>query len=73
MRLGALNPEEPFSGSTTLTTISENSEKVNEVIASSRQQYAIKHVEKKQEQYRGGYVPKQKVYKSKRRPGNILP
>jgi len=46
MRLGALNPEEPFSGNTTLTTIGENSERVNEVIASSREHYAIKYVEK---------------------------
>ena len=73
MRLGALNPEEPFSGNTTLTTIGENSERVNEVIASSREHYAIKYVEKKQVQYRGGYVAKKKFYKSKRKSSNILP
>ena len=73
MRLGALNPEEPFSGNTTLTTISEDRSRVDEVIASSRKKYAIKYVEKRQEQYRGGYVAKKKTYKSKTKSGNILP
>ena len=73
MRLGALNPEEPFSGTTTLTTIGENSERVNEVIASSRERYAIKYVEKKTENYREGYVAKKKPYKSKRKSSGILP
>ncbi len=73
MRLGALNPEEPFSGTTILTTIGENPGRVDEVIASSRELYAIKYVEKKQEQYRSGYMAKKKVYKSKRIFSNILP
>jgi hypothetical protein len=73
MRLGALNPEEPFSGTTTLTTVGENSERVDEVITSSRARYAIKYVEKKTENYRGGYIAKKKPYKSKRKSGNILP
>ena len=73
MRLGALNPEEPFSGKTMLTTISEDRSRVDEVVKSSREKYAIKYVEKKQEQYRDKYVAKKKVYKSKRKSGNILP
>jgi len=73
MRLGALNPEEPFSGETTLTTISRDSSRVNEVIKSSREKYAIKYVEKKTENYRGGYVAKKKIDKPKRKSGSILP
>ncbi len=53
--------------------IDENSDRVNEVIANSREHYAIKYVKKKQEQYRGGCVAKKKVYKLKRKSGNILP
>jgi len=45
MRLGALNPEEPFSGETILTEINENDIRVNETIDSSRRQYAIKYEE----------------------------
>ncbi len=73
MRLGALNPEEPFSGKTTLTTISEDRSRVNEVIENSRGKYATKYVEKKQDQYRNEYAPNKKTYKSKRKSGNILP
>lgn len=47
MRLGALNPEEPFSGETTLTRIDDNDQRVREVIDSSREKFAIKYVELK--------------------------
>ncbi len=47
MRLGALNPEEPFSGETVLTKIRSNKQAVFEIIQSSRKQFAIRHVEPK--------------------------
>ncbi|MBU0570165.1 type IV secretion system DNA-binding domain-containing protein [Patescibacteria group bacterium] len=52
MRLGALNPEEPFSGETILIEIIEDKNRVDEIINSSRKQYAIKYVEKKEESLR---------------------
>lgn len=73
MRLGALSPEEPFSGTTTLTVISKNNEIANQVIASSREKYAIKYVEKKQENFRGDYSPKKKSSQPKRKSSNFLP
>jgi len=47
MRLGALNPEEPFSGETVLTKTTPNKQAVFEIIQSSRKQYSIKYVEPK--------------------------
>jgi hypothetical protein len=41
MRLGALNPEEPFSGVTTPVHIEYSQKKVNEIVESSRKLYAI--------------------------------
>lgn len=72
MRLGALNPEEPFSSTTTLTTIDKNPNRAEKVIAHSRKKYAINPVEKKQENYRGSYAVKKK-YKAKRKSSSILP
>ena len=45
MRLGAMNPEEPFSGITMPVTIDQNQEKANKVIESSRNLYAKKYIE----------------------------
>jgi hypothetical protein len=46
MRLGALNPEAPFSGITMPVDVKRNEELVNRVIDSSRDNYAIRYVEK---------------------------
>ncbi len=43
MRLGALNPEEPFSGITMPVEIAGNKKLVKKVVESSRQKYAIKY------------------------------
>lgn len=52
MRLGALNPEEPFSGITMPVDIPENETRVIEVIESSRSRYAMKYIPlKKQESF----------------------
>lgn len=48
MRLGALNPEEPFSGVTTPVNIEFSQNRVDEIIKSSRQLYTKKWVEEKQ-------------------------
>lgn len=57
MRLGALNPEEPFSGITMPVEIGENKEMVSAVVESSRSRYAMKYVPpKRQESYQ--YQPK---------------
>lgn len=44
MRLGALNPEEPFSGVTVPVHIEYSQNRVDEVIESSRKLYAIRYV-----------------------------
>jgi hypothetical protein len=44
MRLGALNPEEPFSGITLPVEAEENEELTSKVIDASRSKYAIKYV-----------------------------
>lgn len=43
MRLGALNPEEPFSGVTVPVEIVENNKRIQEVIDSSRSTYALQY------------------------------
>lgn len=43
MRLGALNPEEPFSGVTVPMKIEYSQNRVDEVIVSSRKLYAKKY------------------------------
>ncbi len=43
MRLGALNPQEPFSGVTIPVHIEYNQNRVNEIIESSRKLYAKKY------------------------------
>ncbi len=45
MRLGALNPEEPFSGMTVPVKIEHSQNRVDEVIESSRKLYAKKFIE----------------------------
>lgn len=45
MRLGAMNPEEPFSGVTVPVRIDYSRNRVNEVIASSQSLYAKKYAE----------------------------
>jgi len=47
MRLGALNPEEPFSGVTIPVQITYSQKRVDEVIESSRKLYAITYKETK--------------------------
>jgi hypothetical protein len=47
MRLGALNPEEPFSGITIPVDIDVNEKQVEEIIKSSRHLFAKKWVEEK--------------------------
>ncbi|MCB9826680.1 type IV secretion system DNA-binding domain-containing protein [Candidatus Nomurabacteria bacterium] len=46
MRLGALNPEEPFSGITTPLEVTRNKDIAKRVIESSRKNYAIRFQEK---------------------------
>ncbi|OQA43290.1 MAG: AAA-like domain protein [Parcubacteria group bacterium ADurb.Bin305] len=58
MRLGALNPEEPFSGVTVPVNIIDNYNKVNDVIESSRNLYAKKYIQ---------LTPKKIVVENKRR------
>jgi hypothetical protein len=43
MRIGALNPEETFSGVTTPVDIKENSLLINKIIESSRKRYAVEY------------------------------
>ena len=43
MRLGAMNPEEPFSGITVPVHIEYSQKRIDEVIESSRKQYAKKY------------------------------
>ncbi len=43
IRLGALNPEEPFSGVTIPVKIEENMQKANEVIEASRKNFAVEY------------------------------
>ena len=45
MRLGALNPEEPFSGITVPVDTKDNPQRAEEVIESSRKKFAIEYVE----------------------------
>ncbi len=75
MRLGALNPEAPFSGITMPVEIKQNKELVQKVVESSRKKYAIKYVEptKNQKSYR--YTPNiKKNTKLKENTGySILP
>ncbi len=74
MRLGALNPEEPFSGETVLTEINKDENRVKEVIESSRERYAIKFEEKgSEEQRRVGYKVKTRIKQPDRISQNALP
>jgi hypothetical protein len=47
MRLGALNPEEPFSGITMQVEIQDNKKRVAKVIQNSREYFALKYVTQK--------------------------
>ena len=70
MRLGALNPEEPFSGETVLTKIASNKQAVFEVIQSSRKLFAIKYAESTKIAMR---PPKKVLKKQRSRSATILP
>lgn len=59
MRLGAMNPEEPFSGITMPVIIDQNQEKANKVIESSRNLFATKYKESISNQNKKTIVPKQ--------------
>ena len=48
MKLGALEPEEPFSGKTLPITTKPDLELIEKLIASSRKKYAITYVKKQQ-------------------------
>ncbi len=45
MRLGALNPEEPFSGVTTPVSVQPSNSRTDEIVESSRKHYAKKYEE----------------------------
>lgn len=45
MRLGAMTPEEPFSGVTLPVSVTENSDRVNSIVEASRANYANKYAE----------------------------
>jgi len=66
MRLGALNPEEPFSGITVPVGVGENDDLVNKVVESSRNKYAIKYVQEKKHQSKPQVNVKAKKRKSPR-------
>ena len=72
MRLGALNPEEPFSGTTINIETGGNHEKVRKIVESSRQLYAVKYEEKENQK-----IVKPKTIERKSKPsfasGEILP
>ncbi len=70
MRLGALNPEEPFSGETVLTKIISSKQAVFEIVQSSREQFAIKYVQSKEISKR---TSKKVLKKQRSRPATILP
>ena len=63
MRLGALNPEEPFSGITVPVEVKKNSQLAHMVIESSRRNYAIKYVSLKKPNSK--LVKKKKLGKEK--------
>jgi len=73
MRLGALNPEEPFSGETILTETGENNIRVNDVIESSRKQFAIKYVEKPPGQSKRDYKVIKRLKSPKKIAKDFLP
>ena len=57
MRLGALNPEAPFSGITMPVEIKQNKELVQKVVESSRKKYAIKYANPPKNQKSYKYTP----------------
>ncbi|MCA9369003.1 ATP-binding protein, partial [Candidatus Woesebacteria bacterium] len=63
MRLGALNPEEPFSGITMPVDFKQNKELVQKVIESSRKKYAVKYEPIKQKNYQPKF---KRISKSKK-------
>jgi hypothetical protein len=61
VRLSALKPEEPFSGTTIPIEVVDNPELVNKLKESSRSLYAMKYVESKQ--VRNANMPKKDIVK----------
>ena len=47
MKLSAVEPEEPFSGETLPIALTRNEEKINQLIESSRKNYAISYIKPK--------------------------
>jgi hypothetical protein len=72
MRLGALNPEEPFSGITVPVEIEENKWRMNAVIDNSRKYFARKYEEKKEAPEKTRTIKVKSANKQQTAP-NILP
>jgi hypothetical protein len=68
MRLGALNPEEPFSGVTMPVMIQHSQERVDEVIESSRKLYASRYVPINNDELSQTNIPEKTSSKQIRRP-----
>ncbi|NMC36237.1 ATP-binding protein [Candidatus Beckwithbacteria bacterium] len=73
MRLGALHPEEPFSGITTPVKLSYSQNRVNEVIASSRNLYAKKWIEPKKNDIQAAPRIAKKTFKKQSKSFALLP
>lgn len=66
MRLGALNPEEPFSGVTVPIDVVNNKHRIDEVIKRSRKQFAIRYVKQEPKAKEYWRHPERKIKANKR-------
>ena len=66
MRLGAMNPEEPFSGITVPVHIEYSQNRVDAIVESSRKLYAKPYVAEKK-------IPVKKTVKSESKNGEVVP
>ncbi len=73
MRLGALNPEEPFSGVTVPVNVLVSSDKTKKVIASSRKLYAHEWKEKSNQPENISRNSSKTSIKRSENPGALLP
>jgi len=73
MRLGALNPEEPFSGVTVPVHVPVSLDKTKKVIASSRKLYAHEWKETLNQPRNVSQKPTNKSVKKMENPGALLP
>lgn len=73
MRLGALNPEEPFSGTTIPIKVDEKTNNAIEVIESSRRLYAMKFDESSQVNHEVQIATKNNINQSEKKVVKILP